>query len=907
MHARPAPHVGRSDCVAIAVLLGAPLVVFAVPVLLGYPLLTGDDVIQSFPLKALVGEMLRHGELPLYNPFDWAGTPLLGGMNAGAAFPAVVLFAILPPLPAWVLTEAGAFGAAALGVYALCRVSRLGTLASGLGGACFGLGGFLSSQAVHLDVVEAGASLAWVLVGLERTARGPSRHRGRWMAVTAAAGGCVGLSGSPEVSAYCLVAAVTFGAHLVLHARVHRLRLAVRYGCCALVAALLAAVQVLPGAAVVASSQRAHAGASLLRAGSLDASQMLTLLVPHLLGGGPIGLRSYVGSYNLAEIDAYAGIVSLVAVVSLATQWRTPGASAWRVWYLIGGIGLLAALGDHTPLVRVLAHLPVLGASRLPSRALLLYALGSALVLAHWTDRWLSTDRTARHARPSREAIAGALLPAGVVVTVLVVAAGGRRVADVLAGHLVGTWSLGAVAPYLVLCLLIALAAGATSLYGTRLTLGARRRVLLALVLADTLVFTVDQSSLAPVYASALEHPNALSRDLEHLVGPSGRFVVADASRSGGIALDRLGAPDLNVLGGPASAQGYGSLTWGPYAQQTGTHGQDVVAPSAVAGSVLDSLSVRVLLVTPASFETPAGSASPPAGVVTLEPRRNTVRYFGGTVAVDAVTVWLPRSLRPTGSEARSLVASIRLLGSGGHTEQAESGRIGPAQVVARGALRVPVVDGAGAAGLALRLPPGCGQVHVGVTVGRVGGSSFSPTGPLAAAAVPPHWQLSGRLGPYAVLVDTRAAPPLGVVGAPAGTVSVQTLPSSVTAAADAATSAAWTSPARVRVEARVPFLLVRSVADIPGWTAVIEDRGHRRAVPVRRHGLVQAVALPRGRYAVTFSYDAPASRHGAAAGLAGLAGLVVLTVAGGAPGLGETTRRWARCAGVLSHRMDRR
>jgi len=913
VHARSALRISRGDRIAIAVLLGVPLVVFAVPALLGYPLLTGDDVIQSFPLKALVGEMLRRGELPVYNPFDWAGTPLLGSMNAGAAFPTVVLFALLPPLPAWVLTEAGAFGAAALGIYVLCRASQLGPLASGLGATCFGFGGFLSSQAVHLDVVEAGASLAWVLVGLERTARGPTRHRGRWMAATAAAGGCVGLSGSPEASAYCLVAAFTFGAHLLLHERGDRTRLAARYACCTLVAGLLAAVQVLPGADVVASSQRAHVGSGLLHAGSLDASQLLTLLVPHLLGGGPIGLRSYVGSYNLAEIDAYAGIASLVAVSALATQWRAPGASAWRVWYVVGAIGLVAALGDHTPLASALAHLPVLGASRLPSRALLLYALGSALVLAHWTDHWLAIDRVERHARISREAIAGALLPAAVVVTVLAVAIGGRRIAGLLAGGPVGPWSVGAVAPYLAVCLLLALAAGATSLAGARLSRTARRRVLLVLVLTDTLVFTADQSSLAPVYASALEHPNALSRRLARLVGPTGRFVVADASRSGGTTLDRLGAPDLNALGGPASAQGYGSLVWGPYAQQTGTHGQDVVAASAVAGSVLDSLSVRVLLVTPASFEEPTrgGALSPPSDV-TLGSGAPTVRYFGGAVAIDSVTLRLPGTIGPASSDALALARSLRLLGTDGRTEIRSPGGVGRPRPVSGHALRVVLATPSTASGLVLTAPRGLGRERIGITVERVGGSSFSPTGPLASAAVPPHWQLSGTFGPYAVLRDSRAAPPLAATGAAPGAVSFVARPATRAAGTAGPTTSAdgaWSSPARIDVDARAPFSLVRSVADIPGWTATVDDRGRPRAVAIRRHGLVQAVVLPRGHYMVTFSYDAPGARRGGEASLAGLVGLLGLAVAGGTrSGLGETRdsvllRR--RRATRARHRLD--
>ena len=65
--------------------------------------------------------------------------------------------------------------------------------------------------------------------------------------------------------------------------------------------------------------------------------------------GGPVGLRSYVGSYNLGEIDGYAGILALIAAAALATRWRAPGAWRWRVWYLVGGVGLLVALARNIP------------------------------------------------------------------------------------------------------------------------------------------------------------------------------------------------------------------------------------------------------------------------------------------------------------------------------------------------------------------------------------------------------------------------------------------------------------------------------------------------------------------------------------------------------------------------------
>ena len=96
--------------------------VFGLPAALGSTWLVGDNLIQNFPLRVLVGIDLRHGHLPLWDPYLWSGSPLLAGFNAGAAYPTTVLFAVLPGAFAWVLNQMVVELVAAAGVVALLRV-----------------------------------------------------------------------------------------------------------------------------------------------------------------------------------------------------------------------------------------------------------------------------------------------------------------------------------------------------------------------------------------------------------------------------------------------------------------------------------------------------------------------------------------------------------------------------------------------------------------------------------------------------------------------------------------------------------------------------------------------------------------------------------------------------------------
>jgi hypothetical protein len=849
----------RGDRIALAILCGAPLVVFSLPAALGYPLLTGDAVIQNYPLRALAGEILRHGHLPVYDPFAWSGTPLLASSNAGSLFPDIFLFAILPALVAWVATEVVAFAGAAVGLYAFLRFSGLRPLSAALGGAAFGLGGFVTSQAVHLDVVETAAALTWVIVAVERIARGPDRHRLAWTALLAAATGATLLAGSPEIAVYSALAAVIYAGSLLVHSQ-RRALTAALYAIGGGAGALIGAVEVLPTARFVAVSQRAHVTFSFLSSGELRVNELPLLLAPHILGGGPIGLATYVGSYNLGEIDAYPGILALVALVALAFRWRSPQASAIRVWYLIGGIGLFIALGSLTPLPHLLLHLPVIGDSRLLSRALLLVALACSVIFAHWTAEVADPQS----AVPSRQKPAGGqprdrlehylplVVPGAILGLLAAVAIGGHFVARPLAGERLGPWTVGRVAPYLAVAAAIALATAWFLVVAPRLPRRRRVTALVALAVVDLLVFSVNQSSLAPVRADELGQPNRLEHELAAAVGQNGRFLVVDHFRIGGKQLNELGAPNLNVFSEIASAQGYGSLTWAPYVYATGTHGQNRAASTALASDVFDTLDVRALLVLPWAFQRGVAPGRP--GLVALSSSAATTRYFGGEVDVVSVAI-SPVSgdrVRLLGREARA----IRLVGT--RTEYA------PARVVVgtNGATAY-FPKGLRSFGVVLAASRG-GPAELSVSVSPVGGSAFSPTGPLAAYVTPPHWKVAGTIGAYLWLSDTRAFGPLTAFS-PSGARRVE-------ARIRVLASSPWTPTETVEVDTPQRVLLIRGVADLPGWQVTVVTAGRAEPATLRRLGVVQAVELPAGRSVVTFTYDPPGLTLGSALAAAGCA-----------------------------------
>jgi hypothetical protein len=892
----------RHDRAAIAVLAGLPVVVFALPALVGLPVMPGDDHTQNFPLRVLAGAQIRHGHLPLFDPYIWSGAPLLGGWNAGAAYPLTLLFAVLPGVAAWTLNLVVTWWAAGLGSYAFLRASRLSPVASFLGALSFAFAGAMPAQIPHFGLV---AGLSWVPLALLATLRlaestGLAQRLG-WLALLAGAMGLVILAGEPRAIDDAVIIVAIYAGW-----RAWRLRgLAAGSAFAGLVLAgavlgvALGAVQWLPGLAVIDTSQRVAHSAFLFDSGSLARNRLLLSLVPDLLGGsGSFGQPAFLGTYSLNEMTGYVGLMPLAAACALLGRLRWRPLPEWFVWHLMALVGVLLALGGNTPLGRVLVYLPFFGDQRLQSRNIVIADLALAVLLGYWADAWLSQPREQRWRWlvPARRLL-GALPGIAAVAVVLVTIAWGAGMLRWLglspdrAAH---AWLLR---PWLLPSLALGALAVVVVWWGPRLAPGRRARVLTWFVAADVTVFTLltvvavapglggapAPAAAAPPPASAAAPP-ARTRPASAFTR-GGRFAVYDPGLIDGDQLSDLGVPDGNVMSQTPSIEGYTSIVDGTYATATGSHqatgeGQNVLAPRAVGDGTLDQLGTTVLfapsgyLLTPASIAPSAPGAAGPAasgeetlarqggaGLRELAPQQPATWYFGAPLTVTSVAIPVRAG---AGTTAGRL--SVRLVLPSGSAEIiATTVRAGSLVTISRAHPRQAV---------AVQVVSATGRAALGAPViGTAAGARYQANGVLQDALVPPRWRFSGLDGPFAVFRDTLARPALTLRPLPGG---------SAAGASVRAAGGPRFAPTSARVSSPHGVTVIRAVAAIAGWTATWRPAGGDAVtvLPVRRSGLVQAVLVPAGHGTLTWAYDPPGAKLGLWVSLAALA---VLGVAAGA------------------------
>ena len=856
----PGPRPGaarrwRGDTAAIIALLALPVLVYGVPALLGHPVLPGDDLTQNFPLRVLAGHEIRSGHLPLYNPYIWSGAPLLAGWNAGAAYPFTFLFAVAPPVAAWTLNMILTWAIAGTGMFVFLRACRLGCGPAVLGALSFAFAGAMSAQVAHFGLV---AGMSWVPVQLLCVLRltGPRSMSSRlaWTGTLAGAFGLTILAGEPR-------AIDDAGVIVGLYAAWQVARLGRRFGPAALsvaaglaLGACLGAVQWIPGLAVVATSQRGASSVALFSSGSLPHRWLLLMLVPDLLGGsGSFGQPAFFANYNLAEVTGYVGILPLVAAFALLARVRLrPRPPEWLVWHGVALAGIVLALGGNTPVGDLLVHVPLFSGQRLQSRNILVADLALAVLLAYWADR-PAGEGSRRFLRirgrrgPDLETVLAAAPPLAVLtVAALGLSWGTGLLRWLKAGPAAATLD-GALKPWLVPYVLLGAGAIALVIAAPRLRPVLRARWLGAFVVADLIVFTLlGVVAVTPGVAgpssreSAPGHRGPAARTAAArpvaALGYPGRFAIYDPDQLDARDLSRLGAPDLNVISGTPSVQGYTSLVSGFYASATGSHratgdGQDVLDPRAVRDGVLDQLDTSVLLTVPAYLATgsraSAAAPGPPGtGRRDAAAHQQATWYFAGPLDVTRLEV--------PDADARQDAAEgtqIGLLTAGGSTRWFTAAAAGPGRLaisLTRPLASVAVVAQAG--GHAVRLGP------ASVTDAR--GRVFVADGQLQDALIPPRWGYAGRDGSFAVFVNHFAR----------GALRLQALPGRPASGASVRPVAGpAVSPQAADVSSSHGVRVIRSVAATAGWSATWHPR-HGGAAPlaVHRDGLVQAVERAR-------------------------------------------------------------
>jgi O-antigen/teichoic acid export membrane protein len=358
--------------------------------------LLNDLLLENYAWKTLIVEALHKGQIPLWNPYVFAGVPFLAAGQHSALYPFSVLFYVLPIPQAYGYFTVLHLFLAALFMHIFVRTLGAGRLGATIAAITYAYSGFFIVSVDFPMVLAAATWLPLVLTLTELTIRSQEAEGNRTLNIPSMLGlalvlGVQFLAGHAEMS-YYVVLVTGFYAICRLGAMWWRSRetgrviiLALMLGSATALGALLGAVQLLPFLELArVNFRQGSATYQEIINWAYPLRQVITFVVPDFFGnpshhgyfdllarqwtpitqnvyGEPIdtiswGIKNYVeaGSYVgllpillsvvaiLRRRDRYVWIFAILAVISFALSFGVPLYAL--LYYLLPGYSQL-----HTP------------------------------------------------------------------------------------------------------------------------------------------------------------------------------------------------------------------------------------------------------------------------------------------------------------------------------------------------------------------------------------------------------------------------------------------------------------------------------------------------------------------------------------------------------------------------------
>ncbi|HZV35590.1 MAG TPA: YfhO family protein [Verrucomicrobiae bacterium] len=399
-----------------------------------------DYGLFTYPIAHYVRECFWRGEIPLWNPFNNFGIPLLAQWNTSVLYPPTLFFLILP-LP-WSLAvfNLGHLVFAGLGMYFLARRWTGSQIAASFAGTVFAFNGLSLHMLMWISNLACWAWMPWVILFVEQAwnwnadeslksgdnvsrnfihplssilySRFPFLHpcsARRAVLLAAVAGAMQMLAGAPELIllTWLFLAAMWLGR--MLRENVSRKRLFWRTtAICALVAGFSAA-QLLPFMQLLAHSPRdtGFGDSKWAMPGWGWANFFVPLFhcSPSILGIYSQDEQQWTSSY-------YMGIGAL-ALAALALGRKNHSRARWLAVAAV--IGVVLSMGNNTPVYACIRRVfPFIGMMRYPIKIEVLTTFALPLLAAY------GLNANKDEAGPHKQKLARPFFTVGIIFAIVI-------------------------------------------------------------------------------------------------------------------------------------------------------------------------------------------------------------------------------------------------------------------------------------------------------------------------------------------------------------------------------------------------------------------------------------------------------------------------------------------------------
>ena len=331
-----------------------------------------DIITQIYPWKKFTIETLKTGQIPLWNPYSFSGTPHLANYQSAVLFPLNLLFFILPFVDAWsfsVLLQPLLTG---LFMYLFVRSLKRSQAAGLIASISFMFCGFI---VVWMDYATLAYAIAFLPLALFCIEKYFELKKIRYLILLSSSIPLSFFSGHFQISIYFFLTVVIYLVYKFIATK--DIKGSLKLAAFIFLGLLLSLPQLLPSIEFYLQSLRSTV---FLKGEAIPWQYISTFPAPDFLGN-PVTRNDWFGHY--AEWNGYIGVLPLMlAIYSILSKKRVQ-----TFFLLIIGIFALLIAFD-TPLLTLLInlHIPVLSTSA-ASRVIVIYSFLFAILSAFGFDQ----------------------------------------------------------------------------------------------------------------------------------------------------------------------------------------------------------------------------------------------------------------------------------------------------------------------------------------------------------------------------------------------------------------------------------------------------------------------------------------------------------------------------------------
>lgn len=352
----------------------------------------GDLVSFIYPIYAFAAHWLKRGVIPLWNPHLYMGMPFAADNQSGLFYPLNLLFFFLTPTLTYdavqlmVVTHVFLAG---LFTYLLLRDLKVGRIAGIAGAITYMLSDLYVIHVGNLNIIATATWLPLALLCFRRALDERAHARWGWVAWSGIVLGTAALVGHAQMFLYVCIALGLYTVFQIFERRREGWTvigvLIGKLALCGLIAFGLSALTLIPAFDLPQYTVRAEMNYPDASEFAIPPAGLLGILMPGFWGRGPGG---FWGPWLRTEMG-YAGVLPLLlAVFGAALTFRCHRLT--RYWLLLGGFGLLTALGAYTALHGwTYALIPFFRQLRVPARAIFTFDFAVAVLAAYGLDALL--------------------------------------------------------------------------------------------------------------------------------------------------------------------------------------------------------------------------------------------------------------------------------------------------------------------------------------------------------------------------------------------------------------------------------------------------------------------------------------------------------------------------------------